>query len=72
MSTADALRRALADELIAFFYYVVFSYIADGLGYPEVADEVMKVALDELDHAREIAALMSRLSACPTSRGRML
>ncbi len=50
-----SLKKAYADEWIAYHYYWLGAQIAEGRSSPMVARELERIAEEELEHAEELA-----------------
>jgi bacterioferritin len=61
----DALNKAYADEWIAFYYYWYAAQVAVGRGASAVANELKRIASDELEHAEELATRILQLGGTP-------
>lgn len=61
----DSLNEAYADEWIAFYYYWYAAQVAVGRGASAVANELKRIASDELEHAEELATRILQLGGTP-------
>lgn len=59
------LNRAYADEWLAFYQYWVTAQVAQGRESKVVAQELKRVAMEELEHAEELAARITQLGGKP-------
>jgi bacterioferritin len=62
------LKKAFADEWIAYYYYNILAYLAKGTESPEIADRIKKTAAQELEHQRELAERIIQLEGEPPKR----
>ncbi len=61
------LNKAYADEWLAFYLYWYMAQTVSGKAYEDVSEMLMKVAKDELEHARELADLIIKLGGAPVA-----
>lgn len=59
------LNRAYADEWLAFYQYWLTAQVAQGRESKMVAQELKRVAMEELEHAEELAARIIQLGGKP-------
>jgi bacterioferritin len=57
----EQLNKAYADEWVAFFQYMTIAYLANGKKSFKFAEEVKKIAFEELEHADELAERIAQL-----------
>ncbi len=62
------LRKAFADEWIAYYYYNILAYMAKGPESPEIADRIEKTAKEELEHQKELAERIIQLEGEPPKK----
>lgn len=65
-SLVDDLKKAYADEWIAFYYYTWIAQNASGIYSDIIADVAGKIAGEEKEHADELADRISELGNVPT------
>ncbi len=61
----EDLKRAYCDEWIAYYYYLYAAQNASGKGSPMIANELKKIAEEELEHADELAERIAQLGSEP-------
>ncbi|MCF3653656.1 MAG: bacterioferritin [Aigarchaeota archaeon] len=61
----EMLKKAYADEWIAFYYYSLLAKLAKGIGSTEIAEQIKKIANDELEHQSELADRIIQLGGEP-------
>ncbi len=61
----DDLKRAYADEWIAYYYYGWGARNAAGVSAPPVASELERIAKEELEHADELADRIIYMGGVP-------
>jgi len=61
------LNKAYADEWLAFYLYWYMAQTVSGKGYEDMAEFLNKVAKDELEHATELADLITKLGDVPVA-----
>jgi bacterioferritin len=59
------LNKAYADEWLAFYLYWYMAQTVSGKGYEDMAEFLNKIAKDELEHATELADLITKLGDVP-------
>jgi bacterioferritin len=59
------LNKAYADEWLAFYQYWIAAQVAQGRESKMVAEELKRVALEELEHAEELANRIIQLGGRP-------
>ncbi len=59
------LNKAYADEWLAFYQYYALATIANGRGSFQFAKEVKDIAMEELEHAEELADRILELGGKP-------
>ncbi|MCU0665557.1 MAG: hypothetical protein MUF05_00445 [Candidatus Omnitrophica bacterium] len=59
------LNKAYADEWLAFYLYWYMARIVSGKAYEDMQEMLEKVAKDELEHAGELADLITKLGGVP-------
>lgn len=64
----EMLKRAYADEWIAFYYYNLLAKLVKGIGSTEIADQIKKIADEELEHQSELADRVIQLGGEPPRR----
>lgn len=57
----EELNKAYADEWLAFFSYMSLAQTATGKGSFQFADNVKEIAMEELEHAEELAERILQL-----------
>jgi len=62
------LKKAFADEWIAYYYYNILAYLAKGPASPEIADRIEKIAKEELEHQKELAERIIQLEGEPPKK----
>ena len=61
------LNKAYADEWLAFYLYWYMAQTVSGKGYEDMKEFLEKLAKDELEHAEELADLITKLGDVPPS-----
>ena len=61
------LNKAYCDEWLAFYLYWYMAKTVSGRAYEDVAEMLEKLAKDELEHAGELADLITKLGDVPTA-----
>jgi bacterioferritin len=61
----EELNKARADEWIAYYYYNWAADVASGMSYKAVADELERIANEELEHFDELTARILELGGEP-------
>ena len=61
------LNRAYCDEWLAFYLYWYIAQIVSGRSYANIRAFLEEIARDELEHARELANLITTLGDVPTA-----
>ncbi|MCS7125807.1 MAG: ferritin-like domain-containing protein [Aigarchaeota archaeon] len=64
----DMLKKAYADEWIAFYYYTLLAKIVEGLESPAIASKIEEIAKEELEHQSELAERIIQLGDEPPRR----
>jgi len=59
------LNKAYADEWLAFYLYWYMAQTVSGRAYEDMKEMLEKVAKDELEHATELADLITKLGDVP-------
>jgi bacterioferritin len=59
------LNKAYADEWLAFYLYWYMAQTVSGRAYEDIAEMLNKLAKDELEHATELADLITKLGDVP-------
>ncbi len=59
------LQKAYADEWLAFYLYWYMAQTVSGRAYEDMKEMLEKVAKDELEHAKELADLITKLGDVP-------
>ena len=59
------LNKAYADEWLAFYLYWYMAQIVSGRAYEDIAELLNKIAKEELEHATELADLITKLGDVP-------
>ena len=59
------LNKAYCDEWLAFYLYWYMAQIVSGKAYEDMKEMLEKIAKDELEHAAEIADLITKLGDQP-------
>jgi bacterioferritin len=59
------LNKAYADEWLAFYLYWYMAQTVSGRAYEDTAEMLNKIAKDELEHAEELADLITKLGDVP-------
>jgi len=67
----EELNRAYADEWLAFYQYWVAAQLAAGRAASPVAQELKRVAAEELEHAEELARRIIQLGGRPLGHPRL-
>jgi len=62
------LKKAYADEWIAYYYYNILAYLAKGPESPEIVDRIKKTAGQELEHQKELAERIIQLEGEPPKK----
>jgi bacterioferritin len=63
----EQLNRAYADEWLAFYQYWLAAQIAVGRQAKGVVEELERIAMEELEHAEELAKRITQLGGRPLS-----
>ncbi len=61
------LNKAYADEWLAFYLYWYMAQTVSGKAYEDMKEMLEKIAKDELEHAEELADLITKLGDVPPS-----
>lgn len=61
------LNKAYADEWLAFYLYWYMAQVVSGKAYEDMKEFLEKLAKDELEHAGELADLITKLGDVPTA-----
>jgi bacterioferritin len=61
------LNKAYADEWLAFYLYWYMAQTVSGRAYEDIKEMLEKLAKDELEHAGELADLITKLGDVPIS-----
>ncbi|MFA5287574.1 MAG: ferritin-like domain-containing protein [Candidatus Omnitrophota bacterium] len=61
------LNKAYADEWLAFYLYWYMAQTVSGRAYEDIKEMLEKLAKDELEHAGELADLITKLGDVPVS-----
>jgi bacterioferritin len=61
------LNKAYADEWLAFYLYWYMAQTVSGRAYEDMKEFLEKIAKDELEHAGELADLITKLGDVPTA-----
>ena len=61
------LNKAYADEWLAFYLYWYTAQTVSGRAYEDIKEMLEKLAKDELEHAGELADLITKLGDVPVS-----
>jgi bacterioferritin len=61
------LQKAYADEWLAYYLYWYMAKTVSGRAYEDMAEMLGKIAKDELEHAGELADLITKLGDVPLS-----
>lgn len=61
------LNKAYSDEWLAYYLYWYMAQTVSGKAYEDIAEMLMKIAKDELEHATEVADLIVKLGGVPTA-----
>ncbi len=61
------LNKAYADEWLAFYLYWYMAQTVSGKAYEDIKEMLEKIAKDELEHATELADLITKLGDVPTA-----
>lgn len=64
----EMLKKAYADEWIAFYYYTLLAKIVKGLESPAITSKIEEVAKEELEHQGELADRIIQLGGEPPRR----
>lgn len=64
----EALRNDFRDECTEIGMYIAMSRQADREGFPEIADALKRIALEEADHASKYAELLGEVLFADTKR----
>jgi len=59
------LNKAYADEWLAFYLYWYMAQVVSGKAYEDMAELLNKLAKDELEHAGELADMITKLGGVP-------
>ncbi|MDD5156397.1 MAG: ferritin-like domain-containing protein [Candidatus Omnitrophica bacterium] len=59
------LNKAYADEWLAFYLYWYMAQTVSGKAYEDMKEFLEKIAKDELEHAEELADLITKLGGLP-------
>ncbi|MFH1355027.1 MAG: ferritin-like domain-containing protein [Candidatus Omnitrophota bacterium] len=59
------LNKAYADEWLAFYLYWYMAQVVSGKAYEDMKEMLEKIAKDELEHAEELADLITKLGDVP-------
>ncbi|MFA5410381.1 MAG: ferritin-like domain-containing protein [Candidatus Omnitrophota bacterium] len=59
------LNKAYADEWLAFYLYWYMAQTVSGKFYEDISEFLNKIAKDELEHAGELADLITKLGGLP-------
>ena len=59
------LNKAYADEWLAYYLYWYMAQVVSGRAYEDMRELLKKIAADELEHARELADLITKLGDVP-------
>lgn len=59
------LNKAYCDEWLAFYLYWYMAQVVSGKAYEDIAEFLNKIAKDELEHAQELADLITKLGDVP-------
>lgn len=59
------LNKAYADEWLAFYLYWYMAQVVSGRAYEDIREMLEKIAKDELEHAGELADLITKLGGAP-------
>ena len=61
------LNKAYCDEWLAFYLYWYMAQVVSGKNYEDMKEFLEKLAKDELEHAQELADLITKLGDVPTA-----
>jgi len=61
------LNKAYSDEWLAFYLYWYMAQTVSGRAYEDMAEMLNKIAKDELEHAQELADLITKLGDVPVA-----
>ena len=61
------LNKAYCDEWLAFYLYWYMAQTVSGRAYEDIQEMLEKLAKDELEHAGELADLITKLGDVPTA-----
>jgi len=61
------LNKAYCDEWLAFYLYWYMAQVVSGRAYEDMKEMLEKVAKDELEHATELADLITKLGDVPVA-----
>ncbi|MBP7216356.1 MAG: ferritin-like domain-containing protein [Candidatus Omnitrophica bacterium] len=61
------LNKAYADEWLAFYLYWYMAQVVSGRAYEDMKEMLEKIAKDELEHATELADLITKLGDVPVA-----
>lgn len=64
----NMLKKAYADEWIAFYYYTLLAKLVKGLESPAIASKIEEIAKEELEHQEELADRIIQLGGEPPKR----
>ncbi|MFA5005625.1 MAG: ferritin-like domain-containing protein [Candidatus Omnitrophota bacterium] len=59
------LNKAYCDEWLAFYLYTYMANTVSGRAYEDMQEMLEKIAKDELEHAQELADLITKLGDAP-------
>ncbi len=57
----DDLKRAYADEWLAYYYYKAVTELVEGIESDKIASQFEEIAAEELEHADELAERIAQL-----------
>ena len=61
------LNKAYADEWLAYYLYWYMAQVVSGRAYEDMRELLKKIAADELEHAEELADLITKLGDVPVA-----
>ncbi len=61
------LNKAYCDEWLAFYLYWYIAHVVSGRSYANIKSALEEIAKDELEHASELAELITTLGDVPSS-----
>jgi len=61
------LNKAYADEWLAYYLYWYMAQVVSGRAYEDMQELLNKIAADELEHAGELADLITKLGDVPVA-----